>query len=652
MKKARLACGIVTTLLAVGALTACSEVKYSKEGYILTYKVNGVEEHYTAEQLFKSYYSDADKMQTMFDNVYKLIVKNHFKSPEQKTTYDSIVDLAKRDVEGDKETARKNAETNGTSYDKEFETILSSNSCKDEEELLQHHIYERELKEFEEKFYDENLEVLRDGGKLGSDDFNGYIKDMAPYHVSHILVNIEDGASTNYWNGTVSQANCEKLNKVVTALAESKNNFGYTASLYSDDPGSKDSFGDLGIMTKVMANEYVDEFKLGMYAFENIYGKNAEQASKSAIGMPDINSYREWTEDDYVEEAPKVPSIPYEVFNKLETVSKTIKGYSNSPVHNDTALYFPRNVIFNQYLNKHYVSLIAAPLKEDGSHYTQAELEAKGLNGFKSLANPGVSTNTDCYLQAKSTYTLENGQNAFEYKPIIVARAGADSYQGIHFITANRTPFEVEKDLNGVDLKDYYTTYYPGQEKYPTRQVAGQTVPLQTYVNFNNLEDKDAKDRADNLKSEIKGYDVNLQKRIFKIYKEKGNIEIKDEKLNESLNTWINTTIAKHDYDQDESWTDRWESYISNLHQQKNERKKMLPMITEFGYTKVNDPAYASKTLGDYVSNKDIPQFYVDELNTRFASSKSIIGVDDYKNATIDQLFNTLGAPCNDNQKH
>ena len=83
MKKARLAASILTGLLSVGVLAGCNEVRYSKEGYILTDKANGVTEHYTADDLFKGYITEADKAQTLFDNVYKLIVKNYFKGDSQ-----------------------------------------------------------------------------------------------------------------------------------------------------------------------------------------------------------------------------------------------------------------------------------------------------------------------------------------------------------------------------------------------------------------------------------------------------------------------------------------------------------------------------------------------------------------------------------------
>ena len=119
MKKSKLAIGLMSALLSVGALAACGDVTYSKDGVILTY--NGVE--YTADQLFTDEFQDSKNYQTVFDAVYKLVVKNYFDeedpddSNKGKAQLASLKNKAETAVEGDKDSAQKKAESNGTSYD-------------------------------------------------------------------------------------------------------------------------------------------------------------------------------------------------------------------------------------------------------------------------------------------------------------------------------------------------------------------------------------------------------------------------------------------------------------------------------------------------------------------------------------------------------
>lgn len=667
MKKAKIACGILTSLLCVGALTACNDVKYSNQGYILTYKASdGSEKHYTADDLFKTYYTDADKTQTMFDSIYKLIVKNEFATSAKADEYKSIKELAARDVDGDKQTAKKNADTNGTSYDTEFDSILSGKGCKDEEELLQYYIYERESEQFEDDFYDNNMAVLRgenveQSGKLNDKtSFDGYIKTMVPYHISHILVKIDDENATKYWNGTIGEQDCYDIYKVVNALAKGDKAFSTVAgSALNEDDTARSNFGDLGIMDK--STSFVDEFKLGIYAFENIYNKSIthadyrEKVQNSNIGMSEKQrkSYIDWASynvtADYT--APSMPTIKYEDIDKYfnedkETcIAKVTKGYGNASVLDDNSLFYPRNVYYNEYLNKHAPSLIT---------YDGGDLE-----NFQDIFGDGKK-----YLCAKSTFTKEDGTLTYEYSPILVVRAGADSYQGIHFIKCNRSAF-ITKDNNGCTLGDYYTTYFPGQTNYPTRFVKGEEVDQQTYVNFNNLDVTSSKDRADTLKSSIKEFDKNLQKRIYQVYKDKITFTADSQAIGTAIDDWIKVSIAKTKFDDAESFDKTVNNYIDNLHQQSNERKKRLATIAAVTFDLYNNPAYGTQKLSAVIGSLPVEkaqqlQDALDELAVRYATPADASSIyADYADWTefsvkesINDLYNKIGGLCNDGKTH
>ena len=96
----------MTLSIALGAiactiLAGCDNATYSPEGYILTYTNSAGETmRYTAEDLFGSYYNDSGKVSTMFDSIYKVIVRNYFTSENAGyAKYSEILKNAKNDVE-------------------------------------------------------------------------------------------------------------------------------------------------------------------------------------------------------------------------------------------------------------------------------------------------------------------------------------------------------------------------------------------------------------------------------------------------------------------------------------------------------------------------------------------------------------------------
>ncbi len=269
MKKSKLAIGIMTAMLTAGTLAGCDNVvKYSADGKIITYSGGEIQiDPVTADGLLEDYYHDSSKFQSIFDAINSIVVRNYFEHDEpvkvtikdndgNQTTIDKTVgksqmgeieaEAAKR-VGSDKNTAQTNADNNGTSYSDEFEAILSSKGAKDEDELKEKYIDEVKKEFFEDNFYNYHIEDVKNGDDSvfylpNPDDkdnkkqlWHGYFEDMVPYHVSHILVKLEDGSGTNYANGTISEANAKKLFNVVNELSDknNKDSFGTIAKRYS-----------------------------------------------------------------------------------------------------------------------------------------------------------------------------------------------------------------------------------------------------------------------------------------------------------------------------------------------------------------------------------------------------------------------------------
>lgn len=561
MKKTKLTLGIALTAVSCTLLAGCSGATYSPEGVILTYtNAAGDQVNYTAEDLFDGYYEDSSKVSTMFDSIYKVIVRNYFLSEEAgKNKYPEILKNAKNDVEGIKTKANENADTNSTSYDEEWNTLLESYSCDDEDELLEHFIYERELTEFNDQFYDENTEFLRDAKP--ADGYDGYINSKMPYHVRHILVKISDSANNNFYNATISKENAQKLYTVANALA-SGTSFGQVALTQSDD-SSNTKYGDLGIMDK--DTSFVNEFKLGVYAYENIYNETTKDAAKTsnvAIGTS-YEEYKKAAETRVIGEGSTVTSvntgsistIPYGAFVKLNEVAGKETDKYGQNVNDGSANTFPRNIYFNNYLNLHEVSLITYEAVDGSALPADTCFKTMSLNGT-----------------TKKVLVTTDGQ------PILVVRSGTSDYQGIHFIVVQRSPLVNEQ--NGVTLSQYWTTKYPGQDGYPTKD--GQN--LSTYVNFLNQEKKEYKTRAEEVENKVKSFDSDLNKYIYQKNLESQKITFKDTNLKEAIDKWIEVSKSKTAYDNQISWDKTWDEYVETLKIQNTERMKLFPTTCAIGF--------------------------------------------------------------------
>lgn len=572
MKKSKLTLGITVAAMSCALLSGCDKnrVTYSPEGYLLTYTdADGNVQHYSAEDLFGSYVKDSTKVSTMFDAIYKLIVRNYFNAEDKKGDYEQIKKNAQNDVDGVKSKAKENQKTNDSKYDDEWEALLESYSCKDEDELLEHFIYERELKEFNEQFYKDHIAELRDD-KLATNEYSGYLEKKVPYHVRHILVKVEDSGSTNYWNATIDKKDALDLFDVASNLAAGDQSFGKVAQLYSED-GSATSFGELEIVDR--DTEYVPEFKLGMYAYENMFSPNAAAAQASNIAMSD--AIKGEYEDATV--GGDIGKIPYGVFLKLKEVNDITKDSLNRDVNDGNANYYPRNIYFNHYLNNHYISVVE-PKDIDGSAIT-------GLAGFADSSADSLGT----ILRTKDTL-----------QPIFVVRAGASSYQGIHFITIERSGLVETQD--GVSLSEYYTTKRPSEDGYPKDD---QGKAKQTYVNYLAQSEADYKKRAETVENKIKNFDSNLNKHIYQMNVKAQSIKFteKGKEVEEAINKWIETTLAKAKFDEDINWEKTWESYLDSLRSAKEEKAKVISQTCAIEFLnaekgsnwKVGGPCYDNK---------------------------------------------------------
>lgn len=571
MKHNKLSISIVSAFIAALGLTACSNVTSSDDSIVTLKGYDGQEINIDTNAIYDKYKVTEDGISSFYQAILEVMIRNYFEtsgSAEVKSQLESFKQSARNDVTSDKETARNNAETNNTSYDTEWEAILDAAGVKDEEGLFQKHLYDYEKAEYEDKYFERNKEALtseyigfkydedEDGKKWTSAENTDIHKSMYPYHIRHILVKTSASA-TDYVTGEITSAEAQKLNTVYEALVAGRNSFGQVAYQWSED-GSSSSYGDAGIMTT--ATSFVNEFKLGIYAYDCVYGAGVTGDSASKTDKFGLNG--EYAEGEEAEKTIKdklndigLAQVSYEVFEFLGDNYDKEKSDAGLTVNDGVAKYYPRNVMWNNYLNLHNVFVITdESLGEDGLSYAKPAAALPGRTGFRHISA------LDSVIGNKNVLTDEDGR-------VIV---GVRSEYGIHFMIMERTPFEFNGTITGFDngykydnttISEYYTTYKPGDQNYPKN---GDT-PKVTYVNFMNSEDSTYGERASTVEKEIKEFDDMYDYRIFEELVENDKIVINDEEVATTINKYIDNKRQYNLWNTDKTLNDTWNSYLDKI---------------------------------------------------------------------------------------
>ena len=435
MKKAKLALGLSAVAVMALGLSACNEVT-AKEGVVLTYTdASGNRIEYTANDLLGTYAYGNTAASTSFDKVYELLIRNYYKSASNDVK-SSINTDAQKKVDAILENAAKNASSNGTTYEEELEKLLDSNNVENVDELFEAKVYEVEKSRYEDDYYsDANLEAMRDGEDAKGNPFfpdvddptqaddEGYLVERAPYHVSHILVKLD--ADSDLTQGKISAADAKQIGYVIRALAgvndngtaqseeSERDSFGAIANRLSDD-GSADSYGELGIVdTNTVFEQYVQEFGLGMYAYDAIYNKQTSEyrdQHKTKL-LPD-NDVTFGDHDEAVLDYFKnlgIGTIPFGAAEALLTTAEITDNNGRS-VNGGSEVFYPRNIIFNKYFNKHNIAVITPNeipynLYKDDAETVMKEVEFVYNHGGISL-----------YGVSKANYGYDDDEmDAFEY---------------------------------------------------------------------------------------------------------------------------------------------------------------------------------------------------------------------------------------------
>jgi parvulin-like peptidyl-prolyl isomerase len=535
-------------LVSLVSLSACNNpVTNNDEGSIITIKgADGANISYSADDLFNQYRGNQTGVSRFVDAITEVVIRNQINQEDAATTAlrNEILAKAENRVDGVKEQARSNADANGTNYNTELDTLITSYNVEDLEELKDFFAYELMKEEVEDRYYQDNKENFL----LGDDFGPGYLDYRMPYHVKHILVKVSANGADLY-NGRITENEAKKLFAVGNRLARQQNNetFGEIAREMSEDTGSAANFGDLGIMSK--ATGFVNEFKLGVYAYDSVFNQNTEvQQNAAKLGVPDFAF-------DFFEDLG-LGEIPFGAFDLLNQWANVTKDVNGNPVNNNDPLYYPRNVVFNEFFNRHNVSVIT-PESLDGVY---------NLPGFKAVPE----------LNNKVVLTDENG------RVILAVRAGTGTgdggYQGIHFIVVERSA--LIDIVNGVSLEDYYTTEIPGTSAFP--KVNGSDAL--TFVNYKVTTTANYKQRAETVSTEIRNFDRHLSFRMIEQLIDEQEVTFIDVDLEAAILNYFNVTRESSTFDENLQQENTWNNYVEYLEYQAFQRGRLIAIDCAFEY--------------------------------------------------------------------
>ena len=611
MKKTKLSIGLVTSFVAAMALSACGSSVTKKDGTVVSFKGYGDEElSVLTDEIYNDYMTSSTGISKCYDQVMEVLIRNAFQNDPKaekedglkgiKKNYNQIESEAKDNVKGAKQTAKQNASTNGTSYKTEWQNTLKEKGVKDEEELLQYFIYQLEKEQIEDWYYEKNKDSLKEE-YLGVTSEGTKVETKAssrfPYHVRHILIKVEDGGS-NYATGTISKDQAKLLSNTVELLAQGVMTFGEVAQKKSED-SSNSSYGDVGIMTNAISGGklgMVNEFQLGIYAYDAIIeNKDVSEVVDEGLGLDKtVNgvSVKEYFTNRGIAE------VPYSVFKELGDVAELeSNAVTGLPVEDNKSAIYPRNLLWNKYLNNHSIFVITNGKRLNDDTVDPTELasyfeEADDYVAYNKQATEIDYTKLPRFLTNEHFDGINQKVLSDENGNVII---GVRSTYGIHLMIVQRSAYSFADEK--VSLDEYYTTAIPGDEDYPKDDKDNDKV---TYVNFiTSVNKSEYNTRAETVKSAIKGFDSTYDYRLYEHLSSYGDEEVRNAKfegektltLLSSIDDYIGLQREKNNIDQDEGLQEVWKTYIELLAAQdwvRQDTDRVLSEGCKIGFTKDN----------------------------------------------------------------
>ena len=581
MKKSKLSLCLASSFVAALSLVACNSVS-SKDGAVVTIKNHdGSETVILTDAAYSEYMKSTDGVSKFYNAILEALVRYEYSNsgsyirsnqgnwPKSIKDPESIKAEAENNVQNDKNTAEQNAKSNDTSYEDEWDSILKSHNCEDEDDLLEYYIYQLEKEDISDKFLIQQRDSSLTSEWLGVNNdgtdpnVGNKAKGVFPYHIRHVLTSISGGES-DYATGTITSQEAKNLGNTMKAFLNKDYSFGRVATEYSGDEGSAAKSGDVGIMTTTTS--FVNEFKLGIYAFDNIYNTinegttEAEQKTHAMIekGVGLDNNYKVTLSRDVKDQGLKtawgtinegeIQKVPFGAFIEIGKAAEFEKDDNGAQVNKGDEHYFPRNVLYNYYLNFHNPFVITKQVLDVNGFPTGYDGSDPSIDAsrFKNVTLNGVPTEV----------LVDKDQN------VII---GCRSSHGIHFMIMERSIYDYKDNRgegeNFSKLTDYYTSLTPSDANFPTGKA--------TYVaSISTSEQSDYTTRANEIKSAVQSYDETYDYRLFEyildVEKDKININPKLG-IEENIRNYIAATRANNNDNAYKSLNEAWRTYTEQV---------------------------------------------------------------------------------------
>ena len=540
MKKFKKPLSLAICALGLVSLAGCGVT--TQDNYIIEYNYvnpdgNVETKQITADDIFERYLEQnpSNHAQAFYDAMYEVQIRLAFVD-ENGAMHDYLNEV-NRTTDNDIIEAQDTAEESDVSWEDYLtDTLGYDDPNMDENEKEHQYWLDRQYENMEDRVDDQYYEVFNTWRQDSTaEDWelqqqynivwgdNGYINQRIPYHVKHILVKI-GSSEDNYTRSEVTADNVEKLYNVVNALINVNpsegTTFTSTAKIWSDDTGITSNPNGYIMDT---STSFVNEFKLGVYAYETLLNmepsdtnpaktNNAskeaynnriasdDSSNKSLFNIPGYNedgTTKDGSIANYIQDLG-ASFIPYGALQELYNL-RSIETYNGQTVNEGNAAYYPRNIIFNKYFNRHNIAFIT---DEDVS-YANAPEDFNGSMGRTVTYTDGTTGYSDIvdgkYSTSNTTYSGLNTQNFKSItidgtpkkvlcdengNPILVT-LNATSSGGIHFIVVERSGLiqtqkenrHDEVDPRDVSLAEYFAPVNPLVSNGYTTDENGQRIP-------------------------------------------------------------------------------------------------------------------------------------------------------------------------------
>lgn len=644
IKRKKSICLAIAALSAV-SLSGCSSVTSNSEGYILTYTYNGKELSISTREIIDRYLNENrnDHAAAFYNALNEVVIRRAFEEGGPLASFKSTVD---NNATNDVNYAKDQADEDGTSWSDYLDGQITDDSLTTEEkeqEFFLQKQYERMQTTVEEQYFENFSDYQKDSNDSTADlqdeynllyGTNGYIQNKVPYHIRHILVQVDASQDYGYSRGHISSDDAHQIYQVVTALANGTS-FADTANLYTNDTGNKDSnTGTLNGGEYIMdsSTPFVNEFKLGIYTYDLLLSDN---------GYESDTNYQTKLDNLHIPGSVKdtltgfgVSWIPYDVILELEKVKDQTTANGVTVNDNDED-YYPRNIYFNKYFQNRNVAFITDEALLDDSQlgYESDYSSFKGDNWTKvgmDKRNDKVSGNTvysdvneeGHYITSgvQSTNLDDTQKDNFQEitingvtknvlcdqngNPIMVVR-NQESSSGIHFIVIERSAFDTTgatqeepykatieeyyapvtpKEIDGIN-PDTQRPYWTTDGTFPVYTDNGVTLPKQTYVQTEEVRsDSDVNNTVGNYSARVSTLRTSIETSIdtydtFKWLNPDYEISLNDiagQDIQSMVETYINKETRASEDTAAQSLEDSWMSYANSIVQQNRQRQYML----------------------------------------------------------------------------